>query len=308
METNCCTPDCCTPKAVKASTTKECCDTNCCADDKLSNQSRESTQSPLSMAPSSQREAVREHYGKLALAGESCCLSSGCNAVTPEAARSLGYTDEDLSALPEGANLGLGCGNPQAIAALREGEVVLDLGSGAGIDCFLAARQVGKTGKVIGVDMTPAMINKARENASKVKAQNVEFRLGEIEHLPLADKTVNVIISNCVINLSPEKESVFQEAYRVLAPGGRLAISDVVLLADLPKEISSQLEALTGCVSGAISVKTMERALQRAGFTEIKITPKDESRAFIQEWMPNSRLEDYIASATIQAIKPRSLS
>src|SRR4051812_32914750 len=195
------------------------------------------------------RAQVRTAYAKVANGAGGC--SVGCCGTEGAGSMAMGYSTEELASVPEGADLGLGCGNPQAIADLREGETVLDLGSGAGFDCFLAAKRVGAQGKVIGVDMTPAMITKARENAQRVQAKNVEFRLGEIEHLPVANDSVNVILSNCVINLSPEKEAVFQEAFRALAPGGRLAISDVVALGELPPEIANDL---AGCISGAATV------------------------------------------------------
>jgi ubiquinone/menaquinone biosynthesis C-methylase UbiE len=216
----------------------------------------------------------------------------------------LGYSEEDLASVPAGAEMGLGCGNPQAIAALRAGETVLDLGSGGGFDAFLAAKQVGPTGRVIGVDMTPAMISKARTNAAKIDAKNVEFRLGEIEHLPVADGSVDAILSNCVINLSPEKGAVFAEAFRALKPGGRLAISDVVATAPIPEALSSVLSALSACVSGAANVETVEALLRAAGFEGIRIAVKPESRAFIAQWMPGSGAENVIASATIEATKP----
>jgi ubiquinone/menaquinone biosynthesis C-methylase UbiE len=215
----------------------------------------------------------------------------------------MGYSDDELTSVPEGANMGLGCGNPQAIAALKPGETVLDLGSGAGFDSFLAARQVGEGGKVIGVDMTPDMISKARENARKGSYDNVQFRLGEIEHLPVADGCVDVIISNCVINLSTDKPAVFRESYRALKPGGRLAISDVVATAQLPEEIKNDLKLYSACVSGASTIFDLESVLADCGFTEIKIEPKDVSREFIREWSTEIPLEEYVQSATIEARK-----
>ena len=200
--------------------------------------------------------------------------------------------------------MGLGCGNPQAIASLQPGETVLDLGSGGGFDCFLAARAVGDKGHVIGVDMTPEMITTSRRNAEKVDLGNVDFRLGELENLPVADGIVDVIISNCVINLSPEKERVFSEAFRVLKPGGRLAISDVVATAEMPEDIKNNMAFHTGCIAGASRVEALESMLDRAGFENIRIKPKAESRAFIRDWMPGSKIEDYVVSATIEAVKP----
>lgn len=200
--------------------------------------------------------------------------------------------------------MGLGCGNPHVIASLQPGETVLDLGSGGGFDCFLAARAVGDTGHVIGVDMTPEMISKSRQNAEKASLGNVDFRLGELENLPVADGIVDVIISNCVINLSPEKERVFKEAYRVLKKGGRLAISDVVATAEMPDDLKNDMAYHAACISGASPIQEIESMLQRSGFTNIQIKPKPESRAFIRDWIPGSSLEEYVVSATIEAVKP----
>jgi SAM-dependent methyltransferase len=261
------------------------------------------------------RSAVREHYGKVAQTGTGCCepaprdagargAPAGCCVAAPDASLALGYSADDLASVPDGANLGLGCGNPQAIAALRAGETVLDLGSGTGFDCFLAAKQVGPTGRVIGVDMTPAMISKARANAEKIDAKNVEFRLGEIEHLPVADGSVDAILSNCVINLSPDKRAVFFEAFRALKPGGRLAVSDIVALGPMPEALSSQIASLCACVAGAATVATVESLLREAGFADVRVRVSPESRAFIAQWMPGSGAEEVVASATIEATKP----
>ena len=262
------------------------------------------------------RDAVRENYSKVAennsvYTGCGCSpeVDNGCCAPTNtntfnEVSSKLGYSAEELNNVPDGSNMGLGCGNPQAIAALKKGETVLDLGSGAGFDAFLAANQVGKTGKVIGVDMTPTMISKARQNAVKGNYPNVDFRLGEIENLPAQDNSIDVIMSNCVINLSPEKQKVFNDAFRVLKSGGRLAVSDVIATAELPEEIKNDMALYSGCVSGASTIDELEKMLKTAGFINIEIKPKDESKKFIREWFPESNLADYITSATIEAIKP----
>lgn len=251
------------------------------------------------------RTIVRDHYGQIAKTGGSC--APGCCSTTPAGyAQTLGYDPDDRDHVPDGADLGLGCGNPTAIAALRPGETVLDLGSGAGFDCFLAARQVGATGRVIGVDMTPDMISKARANAAKVKAENVEFRLGEIEHLPVSDASVDAILSNCVINLSPEKAAVFREAFRVLRAGGRLAISDVVATGPIPLELQTQAAALAGCVSGAAPIDDVRAMLRDAGFTEIEVRIAPRSAEVVGSWLPG--IEAFVASATIEARKPAAAS
>ena len=254
------------------------------------------------------RQAVRENYGQIAVSESSCCDSSSCCTPTAQQPQllslQLGYSQQDLIAVPEGANLGLGCGNPQAIADLQPGETVLDLGSGAGFDCFLAAAQVGPSGRVIGVDMTPQMITKARANAQRDGYDNVEFRLGEIEHRPVADASVDAVISNCVINLSPDKANVFAEAFRVLRPGGRLAISDVVAFAPIPDEVRDDLALLSNCVSGAEEAGVVERLLQDAGFEHVRVDAKEESKTFMAEWAPGTPITDYVVSATIEARKP----
>jgi SAM-dependent methyltransferase len=257
------------------------------------------------------KEMVRARYGGIAAAaeGSSCCgpaASSCCgrSSAAPEKALRMGYSQADLEAVPDGANLGLGCGNPQAIAAIRPGETIVDLGSGAGFDCFLAARQAGPEGRVIGIDMTHEMLAKARANAARIGAASVEFRLGELEHLPVADSSADAVISNCVINLVPNKAQVFREAFRVLKPGGRLAISDVVSLAPLPASLAADPALICGCVAGAASAARIEHWLAAAGFTEIRIAVKSESRELIAGWAPGRGVEDYIASAAIEARKP----
>ncbi len=257
--------------------------------------------------PDAVRAAVREQYAAVANAPSTSC-APGCCGPNPNASLALGYTEADLAAVPEGANMGLGCGNPQAIAALREGETVIDLGSGGGFDCFLAARQVGAKGRVIGIDMTADMIAKARNNARTLNASNVEFRLGEIEHLPVANDTADVILSNCVINLSPDKQAVFRDAFRALKPGGRLAISDIVRIADMPAELASRVDALTGCIAGAAAVTDIEAHLASAGFVNVRVTIKPESREMVAGWLPGSGAENYVTSATIEAEKPGPLT
>ncbi|WP_336134750.1 arsenite methyltransferase [Natronomonas amylolytica] len=263
-----------------------------------------------------QHTTVRERYSEIATGTRadtdtSCCSDTeSCCETTAGLPHELGYTEADLDAVADGANLNLGCGNPTAIASLDAGDTILDLGSGGGFDCFLAAREVGPTGRVIGVDMTPEMVEKARENVAKNDAANVEFRLGEIEHLPVADASVDVILSNCVINLSPEKPQVFREAYRVLKPGGRLAVSDVVRTAELPGDRWEHLQAdptsVASCIGGAVTVSALEAMLTDAGFTDVSIVPKTEDSEFINEWDDERDLSEYFAAARIEAEKPAS--
>lgn len=248
------------------------------------------------------RKAVRSFYGQAVTQG---CGSAGCcQEAAPQLSSIMGYGADELTAVPAGANLGMGCGNPQAIAMLQPGEVVLDLGSGAGFDAFLAARQVGEHGRVIGVDMTPEMIERARANTAASGYRNVEFRLGEIESLPVDDNSVDVVISNCVINLSPDKKRVFAEAYRVLKPGGRLAIADIVATAELPEQVTQDAGNFARCISGATPMADLGAMLQLAGFQEIRITKKRESADLIQAWQRNASLGNFILSATIEAEKP----
>lgn len=254
---------------------------------------------------------VRARYASVAAADTATCCAPAASCCAPTnhgdaaaKARVMGYSDAQLAVVPNGANLGLGCGNPQAIAEMRPGETVIDLGSGAGFDCFLAARAVGPTGHVIGVDMTHEMLTKARMNALQTGASNVEFRLGELEHLPVADNTADVILSNCVINLVPDKAQVFREAYRVLKPGGRLAISDVVSIAAVPASLGRDAELICGCVAGAAPGPQIEAWLAAAGFDRIKILPRPESREMIATWAPGRGVEDFVVAALVEARKP----
>ncbi|HTL58806.1 MAG TPA: arsenite methyltransferase [Candidatus Limnocylindrales bacterium] len=270
------------------------------------------------------RQAVREGYGRIAEKDAGCCSGVSCcgsgQEDSAQLAKYVGYSAEELAALPEGSNMGLSCGNPNALAALCSGEVVLDLGSGGGFDVFIAGRKVGATGRAIGVDMTPEMLAKARRNITAYRERsgldNVEFRLGEIEHLPLADNSVDVVISNCVINLSPDKAQVWREMARVLKPGGRVAVSDLALLKSLPQGILEMIEALIGCVAGAVLTSETERMAREAGLTAIQLNPKKEYVAAMTDWndplyqkiiehLPGgSTPGDYITSLEVTAKKP----
>ena len=238
---------------------------------------------------------------------EGGCCSGGCCSGAPvniiQLSKEIGYTDEEILSVPLEANMGLGCGNPIALASLKKGERVLDLGSGGGLDCFLASKQVGETGYVIGVDMTPEMVRLARKNAQESGVTNVEFRLGEIEHLPVEDGSIDVIISNCVINLSADKKQVFKEAFRVLKPGGRLSITDVVAIKQIPQNIKQDLELIAGCIGGAEYVEEIRKMLQDAGFRNIRMEPRVNSREIVKSWAPGKNIEDLVASYNIEAIK-----
>lgn len=279
---------------------------NCCSPTKSTSENDHSVQDE-------HRQSVRDAYAQVANAsngGDKCGIESSCCGVSDDVAINtlistrLGYSEEDLAKAPAGADMGLGCGNPRAIASLKAGETVVDLGAGGGFDCFLAAHEVGESGHVIGIDMTPDMLSKARSNAVKGKFTNVEFRLGEIEHLPLADESADVIISNCVINLSPNKPQVFKEAFRVLKPGGRLAISDVVATVELPEAMRNDADLIAGCMGNASLVDELAAMITAAGFVDVRIDPKDESKAFIRDWAPDHNVTDYVVSATIEGVKP----
>jgi len=260
----------------------------------------------------SHRQGVRDAYSEVANASNSGCstgIESSCCGVSDDGAINtlistrLGYSENDLESVPDGADMGLGCGNPRAIASLKAGEVVVDLGSGGGFDCFLASQEVGHAGHIIGIDMTPDMLSKARNNATKGQFSNVEFRLGEIENLPVADNTADVIISNCVINLSPNKSQVFKETFRILKPGGRLAISDVVATIELPEEMRNDPMLIAGCMGNASLIEDLETMMSEAGFKDINIQPKDESKDFIRDWAPDHNITDYVVSASIEGVK-----
>ncbi len=263
-------------------------------------------------APQLQLDLVRQRYAAIAAGQQDGCGPSGggacCGAAPPslrEAARALGYTEDQVAALPADAQLSLGCGNPLAAALLAPGMTVLDLGSGAGFDCFLAADQVGPRGRVIGVDMTPEMIARARAAAAGAGRANVEFRLGELAHLPVGDGQVDVILSNCVINLTPDKRQVFREAFRVLKPGGRLAISDVLRVAAIPAALAGSDSSLCSCIAGAASTGELQDALRSAGFVDIRIVVNERSGEFIKDWEPGSGAEAYVRAALVEARRPR---
>ncbi len=258
------------------------------------------------MAKEGIKVRVRQDYGRIAKQEKAgCCCSCNCEDSMDllTLAKQLGYSAKDLANIPGSANLGLGCGNPLALLSLEEGQTVLDLGSGAGFDCFLAGERVGGTGLVIGVDMTPEMVELARRNAEEKGYSNVQFRLGEIENLPVEDNSVDVIISNCVVNLSTDKASVFREAYRVLKPGGKLCISDVVATNEIPAEIKGQLELISGCIAGAARVEEIETFLLEAGFVDVSMFAKDNSDEVISGWALGEQATSLVASYIIEAHK-----
>ena len=281
-----------------------CCAPDCCAEPPTQSTGTTSSVSALdTMDPDAIRNAVQSVYAKIASEGGSCCGPAGCApGDVQELAQKMGYGDEKIVA-PAESNLGLGCGNPHAMAELRPGETVLDLGSGAGFDAFIASDRVGAKGRVIGVDMTPEMVERASTLAASNGIGNVEFRLGQIEALPVEDQTVDVILSNCVINLVPDKGRAFEESFRVLKPGGRIAISDIVALQMIPEPIRASVAAYAGCIAGAAPVSLIEEALESAGFTEISVNVEPGSAALVESWLPGA--EAYIASARIQATRPQ---
>jgi SAM-dependent methyltransferase len=273
-----------------------CCGDDCCAAEKTE----------VKTVTEDVRAVVREKYGEIAEKGGSCCdegTGCGCGCVT-DTLSAIGYSAEQAAGIPEGANLGLGCGNPLAYAAVRPGETVLDLGSGAGIDCFLAAREVGPSGRVIGVDMTPAMIERARANAAKGGYSNVEFRLGEIERLPVADASVDLVISNCVVNLSPHKEQVFAEAFRALKPGGRIVVSDLVLTRPLPAQLKQRVDLLVGCVAGASLRDDYLRLMREAGFAGVEIVAESGYEVGIENLAKDTAERD--AFTAVRSVKVRA--
>lgn len=255
------------------------------------------------------KEEVKRVYADIATSSNSCCgVGSSCCSLNKNIiniSEKLGYSENEVENVPDNSNLGLGCGNPQAIALINDGETVLDLGSGAGFDCFLASRQVGETGKVIGIDMTFQMVDKANENARKGNYSNVEFKLGEIENLPIEDNSVDVIISNCVINLSPDKQKVFDDSFRVLKKGGRFAVSDIISENSMTEEMKKDMESYSGCISGASSLEEVKTMLEKSGFKKIKIEPNLESKNFIKDWSSKYDSENFIVSASITATKPK---
>lgn len=274
------------------------------------------------------KKAVKESYGKVAKQSGSCCGSSCCGQTSgpliaeyasrpEEVSLEVGYTEEEMQSAPSGSNLGLGCGNPTALASIKEGETVLDMGSGAGFDCFLAANKVGQKGKVIGVDMTPEMIEKARANAAKAGYKNVDFRQGEIERLPVDDGTIDLIISNCVINLVPDKDKAFQEAFRVLKPGGRLMVSDMVLLKELPKAVRESIDAYVGCIAGAELKSRYLDAIKSAGFKDVSVVNEsivtldylasDPIGQVILKHMKTSGIQPMEADGLVSSIKVRGI-
>lgn len=287
---SCCAPSCCQPAASTASA--------------IAPESVASAAVPVSPAPADVRETVRERYGAIAREGGTGGAAGCCSPAVAVDASLIGYSSAEQGAAPDGANLGLGCGNPQAIAALRPGERVLDLGSGAGFDCFLAARAVGPAGYVVGVDMTPDMLARARANAAKSGVANVEFRLGEIEHLPVADASVDVVLSNCVVNLSPDKAAVYREAFRVLRPQGRVAIADVLAKTPLSAAHQADLALLVGCIAGAATVAEVEGWLRAAGFVDVQIREKPGSAELIDSWAPGHPAALQVMSATVEARRP----